>query len=198
MSDPSEIEIDGGRSGRASAVSGGLALVVVAIAFMWTIELVDSVLLDDELQGYGILPRDRSGIDGIAYSPFLHLGWPHLIANTVPFLVLGGLVALWGWRRWFAVTIIVVVVGGGATWLVARPGIHIGASGVVFGYFGFLLAAVFFERRLWPVVPAVIAIVAYGSAVVTGLAPTDGVSWEGHGLGALAGVVAAKVTASRE
>jgi membrane associated rhomboid family serine protease len=173
-----------------------LALVVIAIAVMWTIELVDTVLLDDELQGNGIVPRNRSGIDGIAYAPFLHLGWPHLIANTVPFLVLGGLVSLWGWRRWLAVTLIVVIVGGAATWLVARSAIHIGASGVVFGYFGFLLASVFYERRLWPVVPAVIAIVAYGSAVVAGIAPTDGVSWEGHMLGALAGVLAAKVTAT--
>lgn len=198
MSDPSEIELDGGRSSRASAISAGLALVVIAIAVMWTIELVDTVLLDDELQGNGIVPRDLSGIDGIAYAPFLHLGWPHLIANTVPFLVLGGLVSLWGWRRWLAVTLIVIVIGGAATWLVARSAIHIGASGLVFGYFGFLLAAVFYERRLWPVVPAVIAIVAYGSAVVTGLAPTDGVSWEGHLLGAIAGVLAAKVTASSE
>lgn len=196
MSDPSEIELDGGRSSRASAISAGLALVVIAIAVMWTIELVDTVLLDDELQGNGIVPRNRSGIDGIAYAPFLHLGWPHLIANTVPFLVLGGLVSLWGWRRWLAVTLIVVIVGGAATWLVARSAIHIGASGVVFGYFGFLLASVFYERRLWPVVPAVIAIVAYGSAVVAGIAPTDGVSWEGHMLGALAGVLAAKVTAT--
>jgi len=196
VSDPSEIELDGGRSSRASAISAGLALVVIAIAVMWTIELVDTVLLDDELQGNGIVPRNRSGIDGIAYAPFLHLGWPHLIANTVPFLVLGGLVSLWGWRRWLAVTLIVVIVGGAATWLVARSAIHIGASGVVFGYFGFLLASVFYERRLWPVVPAVIAIVAYGSAVVAGIAPTDGVSWEGHMLGALAGVLAAKVTAT--
>ena len=198
MNDPAEIALDGGRSNRASAVSAGLALVVVVIAVMWTIELVDSVLLDDELQGNGIAPRERSGLEGIAFAPLLHLGWPHLIANTIPFLVLGGLVSLWGWRRWLAVTTIIVVVGGIATWLVARSGIHIGASGVVFGYFGFLLAAVFYERRLWPVVPAVIAIVAYGSAVVAGIAPTEGVSWEGHLFGALAGVLAAKVTASRE
>lgn len=172
-------------------------MLVVAVAVMWTIELVDTVLLDERLQANGIEPRNRSGIDGIAYSPFLHLGWPHLIANTVPFLVLGGLVTLWGWRRWVAVTVIVVVLGGAATWLLARSGNHIGASGLVFGYFGFLIGAVFFERRLWPIVPAAIAVFAYGSAVVGGLVPTDGVSWEGHAFGAVAGIVAARLTSPR-
>ena len=173
-------------------------MVVVAIAAMWTIELVDTVLLDERLQANGIVPRQRTSIDGIAYSPFLHLGWPHLIANTVPFLVLGVLVSLWGWRRWVAVTLMIAVLGGAATWLLARPGNHIGASGLVFGYFGFLIGAVFYERRLWPIVPAGIAVFAYGSAVVAGLAPTEGVSWEGHGFGAVAGLVAAKLTTQRD
>ena len=173
-------------------------MVVAFIVAMWTIELVDTVLLDDRLQANGILPRQRSSLDGIAYSPFLHLGWPHLIANTVPFAVLGALVSLWGWRRWVMVTLLIAVLGGGATWLLARSGNHIGASGLVFGYFGFLIGAVFFERRLWPIVPAAIAVFAYGSAVVAGLAPTDGVSWEGHAFGAIAGLAAARLTTTRD
>ncbi len=197
MTDP--FETDDGDSGlgssRASTVTTGLLLAVIAVGAMWAVELVDSVVLDDRLQANGIQPRQRDAIDGIAYAPFLHLGWPHLIANTVPFLVLGGLVALWGWRRWVVVTVVVILIGGGATWLLGRPANHIGASGVVFGYFGFLVAAVFYERRLWPVVPAAIAIIAYGSAIVAGVAPTEGVSWEGHVLGASAGALAAKATA---
>lgn len=164
---------------------------------MWVIELLDTVLLDDQLQGNGILPRRRSGVDGIAFAPVLHLGWPHLIANTVPFLVLGGLVSLWGWRRWVVVTVLVALIGGGLTWALARSGNHIGASGLVFGYFGYLVASVFTQRRLWPVLPAAVAIILYGSAIVAGIAPTEGVSWEGHAFGALGGVLAAKLTASR-
>ena len=182
-------------AGRGSAFATGLALVAVAVGAMWTIELVDTVLLDDRLQGNGILPRRVDGIDGIAFAPLLHLGWPHLIANTVPFLVLGALVALWGWRRWLLVTVVVVVVGGGLTWALARPGNHIGASGLVFGYFGYLVAAVFYQRRFWPVIPAAIAVVAYGSAIATGVAPTEGVSWEGHLMGVIAGFLSAKLTA---
>lgn len=172
-------------------------MLVVAIAVMWTIELVDTVLLDDRLQANGIVPRQRSSIDGIAYAPFLHVDWAHLIANTVPFLVLGGLVSFWGWRRWVTVTVIVVVLGGAATWALARSGTHVGASGLVFGYFGFLVGAVLFERRLWPIVPAALAVFGYGSAVIGGLAPTEGVSWEGHAFGVLAGVVAARITRPR-
>ncbi len=194
-----QFEADDGDSGsgpsRASVVTTGLLLVGVAVAAMWAVEVIDSFVLDDRLQANGIQPRRRDSIDGVAYAPFLHLGWPHLIANSVPFLVLGGLVSLWGWRRWVIVTLLVILIGGGATWLLGRPANHIGASGLVFGYFGFLVAAVFYERRLWPVVPAAIAIVAYGSAIVAGAAPTDGVSWEGHVLGAMAGAFAAKVTA---
>jgi len=173
-------------------------MVVMMIAVMWAIELVDSVLLDGRLQANGIVPRQRTSIDGIGYSPFLHLGWPHLIANTVPLAILGILVTLWGWRRWVMVTVLIIAMGGGATWVLARSGNHIGASGLVFGYFGFLISVVFFERRLWPIVPAAIAVFAYGSAVVAGLAPTDGVSWEGHAFGAVAGFVAAKLTTSRD
>jgi membrane associated rhomboid family serine protease len=181
---------------RSSTVTVGLMVVAIAVAAMWIVELVDTVLLDDRLQGNGIQPRRRDGLDGVVYAPMLHLGWPHLIANTVPFIVLGGLVTLWGWRRWFVVTTVTLIVGGGLTWLLARSGNHIGASGLVFGYFGYLVGAVFYQRRLWPVVPAAVAIVAYGSAIVAGIAPTDGVSWEGHAFGAAAGVLAAKTTSS--
>lgn len=199
MTDPRSADdaraLDAGPS-RASRISAGLVLVAVAVGVMWIVELVDTAVLDGQLQENGIRPRRRDGIDGVAYAPWLHLGWPHLIANTVPLLVLGGLVALWGWRRWLVVTFWVVIVGGGLTWLMARSGNHIGASGLVFGYFGYLVAVVFYGRRLWPVLPATVAIVAYGSAIVAGVAPTDGVSWEGHAFGAAAGVLAAKGTSS--
>ena len=196
MTDPAA-DLDRTGPTRAGAFSAGVAVLVVFIASLWTIELVDTVLLDDRLQSNGIIPRERSAIDGIAYAPFLHLGWDHLIANTVPLAVLGVLVALWGWRRWLAVSVLIILLGGLATWAFARTANHIGASGVVFGYFGFLIGAVFYERRLWPIVPAAFAVFAYGGAILAGLAPTDGVSWEGHAFGAVAGVLAAKVTSPR-
>ena len=183
---------------RASEVlTTGVAIIAVIVAVMWLVEIVDSVLLSDRLQvQFGILPRRGSGLDGIAFAPLLHADFPHLIANTVPFLVLGGLVMVRGVKRWLAVTAMVVGIGGGLTWLLAGNGIHIGASGVVFGYLGYLVATAFFERRIGPVIPALIAVVLYGGAVV-GFLPQAGISWESHLFGAVAGVIAARVLASR-
>ncbi len=175
----------------------GIAVLAVVVGVMWLVEIVDSVLLSDRLQAqFGILPRSGSGLDGILFSPLLHADFPHLIANTLPFLVLGGLVMVRGVKRWLAVTVMVVGIGGGLTWLLAGNGIHIGASGVVFGYLGYLVATAFFERRIGPAIPALIAVVLYGGAVI-GFIPQAGISWEGHLFGAVGGVVAAKVLSSR-
>lgn len=171
-------------------LSTGFGFVLAAIVLMWVIEAVDSVVLNDALQGGGIHPREVDGLDGILWAPFLHGDWEHLISNTIPFAVLGGLVALGGLKRWFGVTLVVTILGGGFTWLVARGGNHLGASGLVFGYLGYLVAAAFFERRLRSIVPAMVAIALYGGIWV-GLRPAAGISWEGHVFGAVAGVTAA-------
>ncbi|MFK8024479.1 MAG: rhomboid family intramembrane serine protease [Ilumatobacter sp.] len=171
-----------------------VGLLVAGLAVMWGIELVDSVLLDGGLDGNGLRPRERSGIDGIVWAPFLHADLGHLASNSVPLLVLGGLVAMRGMRYWAWVTVTSVVLGGGLTWLFAGGGVHIGASGVVFGYFGAVIGAAVFERRLLPVAAAAVALVLY-SGIVAGLVPQDAVSWEGHLFGVIAGVVAARVLA---
>ncbi len=183
---------------RRRFLTTGFGLLLFALAIMWAVEFVDSVLLSDQLQENGILPREVDGLDGILWAPFLHGTWAHLLANSLPLLVLGGLVAIWGARRWLVVTLIVMVLGGAATWALARFGNHIGASGLVFGYFGFLVGAVFYERKIWPILLATVAILLFGSAIVSGVVPTQGVSWEGHVFGGLAGLVAAKVTTPRD
>ena len=182
--------------GRSLAVPKQLLWLAGALALMWGIEILDTFVLDDFLQGGGIHPRRVDGLDGILWAPLLHAGFGHIIGNSVPFLVLGGLVALRGLRPWLTVTLTVVVVGGAATWLFARTGNHIGASGVVFGYLGYLVGAAFFERSFKAVALALVAGFFYWG-LVFGLLPSGDVSWEGHLFGALAGVVAAKFTAQR-
>lgn len=168
--------------------------VVLFIVAIWVVEIVDSVMLGDRLQGNGIGPRRVDGLDGIVWAPFLHGGWRHLISNTFPFVLLGGLVALRGARYWFTTFAIVVVLGGAMTWLFAGGSNHIGASGVVFGFFGSLIGAAIFERRLAAGARALVAIILYGG-IIQGLAPRPGISWEGHLFGAVAGLVAAKILA---
>ncbi|MEA2003006.1 MAG: rhomboid family intramembrane serine protease, partial [Actinomycetota bacterium] len=129
----------------------------------------------------------------------LHGGFGHLIANTVPFFILGAFVALQGPRRWFAVTAFVVVVGGLATWLVARSAVHVGASGVIFGYAGFLLIAGFVEKSIKGIAVAIIVGVLFGGMVLRGITPVSTyVSWESHLFGFVAGVMAAFVIATPE
>jgi membrane associated rhomboid family serine protease len=167
-----------------------VGLLVLALATMWAIEAVDSVALDDRLQSRGIRPRDRDGLEGIAFAPMLHVDWGHVASNSVPLLALGGLVAVRGMRYWARVTLIVVVVGGGLTWLLGGGGNHVGASGLVFGYFGAILAAAIVERKPAALAAALLAVGFY-SSLLAGLVPQEAISWEGHLFGFLAGAGAA-------
>lgn len=160
-------------------------------AVMWVAEIVDTVLGGD-LDAGGIRPRDADGLDGIAFSPFLHGGFDHLIANTIPFLVLGGTIALSGFARVVSVTAIVAVIGGFGTWLVApQYTLHIGASGIVFGYAAYLIARAVWTRSLAHMGAALVIIGVWGLTLLGGLLPQDGISWQGHLFGAVGGVVAA-------
>jgi len=168
--------------------------MMLALVAMWAIEIIDTVALDSELQRNGILPRRRSGVDGIAWAPFLHSDYGHIASNSVPLLALGGLVAARGMRYWAWMTVAIIAAGGGLTWLFAGFGNHIGASGLVFGYFGAILGAAIFERRLRTLGAALIALGFY-SSLIAGLVPQEFISWEGHLFGMAAGVVAAKLLA---
>jgi membrane associated rhomboid family serine protease len=174
-------------------------LVVLVAVLMWVIEAVDGLVLSGRLDQQGIAPRTWSGLDGILWAPFLHGSIGHLAANTLPFVVLGGFVALDGPRRFLAVTAFVTVAGGFATWLLARPEVHIGASGVVFGLAGFLLVAGFVERSLRGIAVAVVVGALFGGMILRGITPMAGhVSWESHLFGFAAGVLAAFVIATPE
>ena len=176
-----------------SRVGDALLLVAVLVASMWVLETVDA-LADHRLDQYGIEPRDGDGLIGIVAAPFLHDGFGHLAANTVPFAVMGFVIALAGALRLISVAAIVMLVGGLGTWLVAPAHtIHIGASGVVFGFATYLLSRGVFSRNLLEIAIGVAVAVLWGGALLGGLAPQEGISWQGHLFGAVGGVVAARV-----
>jgi membrane associated rhomboid family serine protease len=180
-----------------TAQRDGLLLVVALAAIMWLAEAVDQVL-GGRLDRYGIEPHDVDGLPGIVSAPFLHAGWAHLIGNTLPFLVLGAMIALSGVARVAAVTAIVAVVGGLGTWIVAPAGTdHIGASGIVFGYASYLIARGLFTRRAVHLVAGLIVLAVYGATLLVSLVPADGISWQGHLFGAVGGIVAARVLDAR-
>ncbi len=177
--------------------TAGLLAVAVLVAVMWVAELVDAVL-GGRLDGLGIEPRQVDGLTGVVLAPFLHADFGHLMANTVPFLVLGALVALSGLARVLSVAAIVTLVGGLGTWLVAPSAtIHLGASGVVFGFAAYLVARGLFDRRAISLAVGLLVALLYGTTLLLGLLPQAGVSWQGHLFGAVGGLVAARLLAAR-
>jgi membrane associated rhomboid family serine protease len=175
----------------------GALLIGGMAAVMWVVEVIDQISGGD-LEQYGIKPHEGDGLPGIVTAPFLHAGWGHLIGNTVPFLVLGAVIALSGFVRVAATTAIVAFVGGLGVWVFAPSGTdHIGASGVVFGYAAYLIARGLFSRNLLHLAAGVFVIAIYGTTLLFGLAPRDGISWQGHLFGGIGGVVAARVLDAR-
>ena len=168
------------------------------VAILWLVELVDQVALRGSLDLYGIRPRTAPGLWGILYAPFLHGGLGHLVANTVPFLSLGWLVMLRRVAVFFAVTASAMLLGGLGVWLFSPSNtIHIGASGIVFGYLGYLLLRGYFERSIGSILMSVVVGMLYGSALWGLLPGQRGISWEGHLFGFLSGAGAARLLARR-
>lgn len=163
------------------------------VGLMWLVEGLDVSVFHYQLDTWGILPRQAIGLRGILFAPFLHGNYAHLSANTVPFMILGWLIMSQSIANFVIVSIICAVVGGFGTWLFGATALHIGASGVVFGYLGYLLALYFFDRRLSSGLIALFVGCSYGS-VLWGIFPSfPGISWEGHLFGFLGGILAAKL-----
>jgi membrane associated rhomboid family serine protease len=175
----------------------GVAVLAGIVVLMWFVELINT-LDSNHLDSDGILPRSIDHVWGIFTSPFIHASWQHLIANTVPFVFMGLIIALQGAKRFALVTLIVIVVGGIGTWLVSPahtssgyPIYTIGASGVVFGYATYLFTRGFFNRNILELLIGLVVGVIWGGALYSSVVPHTGVSWQGHVCGAIGGVVAA-------
>lgn len=177
-------------------VAKRLASPLIMLAVMWLIRISDFVI-PIRFNGAGLRSWDFSHWYGIFTMPFLHSSWPHLLANSLPFLVLGGLVVADGVGRFWAVTAIVMVVSAVGAFFLNEPGtVTVGASGLVFGYFGYLAVAAFFARtwsgRIARGIISLVVIGVYGSAMLFGILPRLGhISWQAHLFGLIGGVCAA-------
>jgi membrane associated rhomboid family serine protease len=168
---------------------GALIVMCVVAAGLWVIQIVnasDSYRLDR----FGVKPREAAGLWGVLAMPLLHSSYRHLESNTLPLVLIGWVLLLSGLRVWAIVTAAVVVFGGLLTWLVG-PGhtVIVGASGMVFGWLGYLLARAYFSRRVRWIVVAVLVLVFFGT-LLFGLFPhlNSDVSWQAHVCGFAAGV----------
>lgn len=171
-------------------LSRPVLVVGAMLVLMWVIEVVD-LIPGTSLDSWGIRPRTIRGLFGIAAAPLLHSGFPHLIANSIPFAVLGIAIAFGSVARFAQVVLIVAVVSGLGTWLFGQSNsVHIGASGLVFGFVTYLVSRGIFARKILWLIGGVIVMVVYGG-ILWGLLPRPGVSFTGHVFGAIGGVVAA-------
>ncbi|MGW7076439.1 rhomboid family intramembrane serine protease [Streptomyces sp. NPDC054866] len=161
------------------------------LALLWLLEALDTVS-GHALDTFGVSPRDVGELRDVIPSAFLHFGFDHLLANSVPLLILGFLAALSGIRRFAAVIAVIILVSGLGVWLTAPAhSVTAGASGVVFGLFGYLLVRGFVNHRPVDVLTGVLVLALYGSILLGALPTTAGVSWQGHLFGLLGGVAAA-------
>jgi membrane associated rhomboid family serine protease len=174
----------------------GARVVFGIAAAMWVVEVVDS-LDSHRLDRDGIVPRSVPHLYGIVFAPFLHASFRHLIANTIPFVLLGLAIALASAARVVAVTAIVALASGVGTWLTAPAGsVTLGASGVVFGYATYLISRGMFNRRIGELAMGVVVGVLFGGALLSGLLPHSGISWQAHLFGGIGGVLAAQMLAA--
>lgn len=185
MSETESIRNPLSTAARAGVVSGGF------VALLWLIEALDRIL-PGNFESRGVHPRSDEGLAGIIFGPLLHGGWDHLISNSLPLLILGFLLGMSGMRTFTITTAIIWIVGGVGVWVIAGSNtVHIGASGVVFGWLVFLIIRGFFARSLGQIALGIAVFLAYGS-VLLGVLPGDpGISWEGHLFGAIGGAIAA-------
>jgi len=169
-------------------------------AVLWGIEGINALAFQHALSNYGIVPRTISGLFGILWAPLLHASWSHLWSNSVGILLLGGILMLRSEKAFWAVTVLGWFASGAGTWLIGRGNcVHIGASGVVLAYFGYLLFSGIFERRIGSLLLSLLVFFLWGGLLWSAVPwkVGAGISWEAHLFGLLGGVAVAKLMAPR-
>jgi membrane associated rhomboid family serine protease len=167
------------------------------LAVFWAVFVVNS-LLGGSLLSLGVIPRTTIGLRGLLFAPFLHGSFSHIAANSIPFLALGWMVMLRDERHFLPVTLAGMLGSGLIAWLLGAPGsVHIGASGVIFGYLGYLMLTGWYTRSFGSILVSVIVTLVWGSLVFGMMPGAAGISWQSHVGGFLGGVLAARVVSPR-
>ena len=162
------------------------------LAVMWIV-FIASWLSGGQLLLLGVIPRTLIGLRGVVFAPFLHGSLAHLASNSIPFVVLGWLVTLRDSRHFLSVTIAGMLASGLTAWLFGAPGsIHIGASGLIFAYLGFLILSGWYARSLFSIVLSIVVTILWGGLILGVMPVSPGISWQAHLGGFIGGVLAAR------
>ncbi|MFE4196313.1 rhomboid family intramembrane serine protease [Paenarthrobacter sp. NPDC056912] len=180
------------RESLAVRAKGGLLFMGGFVVLLYVIEFLNTLMRHGLNSTFGLRPRTMDGVLDILTFPLLHANFNHLLSNTLPLLIFGFLVFLSGFRV-FLTALAFSWLGSGLTvWIIGGGGVTVGASGLVFGLFAFLLVRGFFNRSWWQILLSVVLFMAYGS-ILFGVLPTvmGYVSWQAHLGGAVGGIIAA-------
>jgi membrane associated rhomboid family serine protease len=160
----------------------GIILLIIWSLFFITYFINNRILL------LGIIPRKITGIPGILFAPVLHANFNHIFFNSIPLLVLSNFILINGLEYYIIVTLMITVLSGLAIWCFAKPGLHIGASALVTGYWGFLISNIYQNTTVTTLILGLLSLY-YFAGIFLGIFPREkGVSWEGHLFGLLAGL----------
>ena len=159
------------------------------MAILWSVFLINKLFLHDALLNLGIRPRRLSGLIGIFATPFLHANFNHLFYNSIPLLVFSDFILIHGFHFFIEVTLIITLISGLLTWALAKPGIHIGASGVITGYWGLLVMGIYQQGSVMALLLGGFCLYFF-AGIILGIFPGErGVSWQGHLFGLIAGIL---------
>jgi membrane associated rhomboid family serine protease len=187
------------KSAKKRLVLKEFKILFVSVIIFWAIEILDFVVFKGSLNNYGIQPRQPIGLIGIFFAPFLHGGFGHLIANTIPFVTLGWLTMIQRTSDFYIVSLISAIVGGIGVWVFGAPNsVHIGASILIYGYLGFLLLRGYFQKNMPSIALSIFVAIVYGGLIWGVLPSRIGISWQGHLFGFIGGAIAAKMIAQEK
>jgi membrane associated rhomboid family serine protease len=175
-----------------SSLGRAFVVMCAVVPVLFLIELLDWATPYSLAVAGGIRPWDVEGISGILFAPFLHANFPHLYANSIPLILLGTFVLAAGMRRFLLSTGVIMLASGLGVWFIGSPGtVHVGASGVIFGYLGLLLTRGIVERSWWNIAVSLLIGMLYWWQLFGMLPGQEPISWEGHLFGFVGGVLAA-------
>lgn len=173
-----------------SGTLGIMTPLLILLAVMWGLHVVNFISGGWLSTTLGLRPRSLEGLTGILFAPVLHGGWTHLIGNSVALLILGLITAVVTGKL-MKITAMLWLIGTAVLWVIGTPGVHIGASILIYGYATFLVVYGWAARRPLPILAALLVLAGYLVPFLIGLLPQSGISWTGHLAGAAGGVIAA-------
>lgn len=164
--------------------------LTVILLVLWGIFFLN-ILFGYRLFIFGIIPRRSYGLFGIVFAPLLHANFNHLFFNSIPLVVLSNFLLMQGLPYYWHITLLITLISGLLIWCFAKPGIHIGASSVITGYWSLLVCNIYQQGTLTAIILGFISLY-YFAGIFFGIFPQKkGVSWEGHLFGLIAGLIVA-------